>query len=281
METGDRFQRQTAFFGKDGQEKLSRIRAVVVGTGGIGSHVIQQLAFLGVGSITMIDGDPIEETNLNRLVGYRNGDKIGTPKVQIATRNVNEINSVIKISQVVDSFISADGYDALKKANFVFGCVDNDGARLVLNEFCLAYELPLIDIASDILFDGSEYGGRIVTVVDESGCLYCAGEIDPVAAGIDLENPDARRDREAIYGVKKDALSGTGPSVVSINGVVASFGVTEFMLHVTGKRKGQFIRNYLGSRGIINSRSKEHNDCYYCKSVRGTGDRANMQRYLK
>lgn len=281
MGIGERFNRQTAFFGAEGQEKLTQTDVVVVGTGGIGSHVIQQIAFLGVGSITLIDEDPIDETNLNRLIGYRDGDKIGTPKVQIAARNVKEINPMINVTQVPDSFISIDGYKALKKADFVFGCVDNDGARLVLNEFCLVYDVPLIDIASDILFDGTEYGGRIVAVVDATGCLYCAGEIDPVAAGRDLENPDARKDRKAIYGVQKGVLAGTGPSVVSINGLVASLGVTEFMLHITGKRNAQFIRNYLGSRGIVNSRSKEHDDCYYCKAVRGKREKANMAKYIK
>jgi len=277
---GDKYSRQIKFFGEEGQKKLLLNHAVIVGTGGVGSHVAQQLAFLGVGAITLIDGDLLEETNLNRLIGVKAGDPLGMPKVDIAERNILSINTDIQVAKIQDSFITESGFRALKQANIVFGCVDNDGARLVLNEFCLAYELPYIDIASDIMPDGLEYGGRIVTVFNDKGCLYCWGEIDEDNAGKDLENPEARKDREAIYGVMKDELCETGPSVVSINGVVASLAVTEFMVHFTGKRMAQPFLNYMGSRGIVNNRDKSDDDCYYCNAARGQGDKACLDRYL-
>lgn len=278
---GNMHSRQIEFFGEEGQKKLLLNHSIIVGTGGVGSHVAQQLAFLGVGAITLIDGDHLEETNLNRLIGVKAGDPLGMPKVDIAERNILSIKTDIQVAKIQDSFITKSGFRALRQADIVFGCVDNDGARLVLNEFCLAYELPYIDIASDIMPDGLEYGGRIVSVFNDKGCLYCRGEIDEVNAGKDLENPKARKDREAIYGVMKDELGETGPSVVSINGVVASLAVTEFMLHFTGKRMAQLFLNYTGSRGIVNNRDKSDDDCYYCNVVRGQGDNANLYRYLR
>ena len=278
---GNMNSRQIEFFGEEGQKKLLLNHSIIVGTGGVGSHVAQQLAFLGVGAITLIDGDHLEETNLNRLIGVKAGDPLGMPKVDIAERNILSIKTDIQVAKIQDSFITKSGFRALRQADIVFGCVDNDGARLVLNEFCLAYELPYIDIASDIMPDGLEYGGRIVSVFNDKGCLYCRGEIDEVNAGKDLENPKARKDREAIYGVMKDELGETGPSVVSINGVVASLAVTEFMLHFTGKRMAQLFLNYTGSRGIVNNRDKSDDDCYYCNVVRGQGDNANLYRYLR
>lgn len=278
---GNKHSRQIEFFGEEGQKKLLLNHVVIVGTGGAGSHVAQQLAFLGVGAITLIDGDPLEETNLNRLIGVKAGDPLGMPKVDIAERNILSINTDIQVAKIQDSFITESGFRALRQANIVFGCVDNDGARLVLNEFCLAYELPYIDIATDIMPDGLEYGGRVVTVFNNKGCLYCWSEIDEEDAGKDLENPEAKKDRDAIYGVMKDELGETGPSVVSINGIVASLAVTEFMLHSTRKRMAQPFLNYTGSRGIVNGRNKLDDDCYYCNAVRGQGDKANLDRYLR
>ena len=81
MNTG-RFERQVRLFGKEGQERIKNAHVAVIGAGGIGSHVVQQLAFLGVGCLTIIDSDDLEETNKNRLIGSRYDDPIpGTKKV--------------------------------------------------------------------------------------------------------------------------------------------------------------------------------------------------------
>ncbi len=279
--SGNRYDRQISFFGKEGQEKLFREHAIIAGVGGVGSHVAQQLAFLGVGKLTLIDDDELEETNLNRLIGVSSEDAIGTPKVDIAARNILSVNSDIKVTKIKDSLITETGFKALKQGTVVFGCVDNDGARHVLNEFCLAHEKPYIDIASDIMPDTSEYGGRVVSVIGNNGCLYCKDEIDGDIAGQELENPEARKDRDAIYGVHKGDLEETGPSVVSINGVIASMAVTEFVLHTTGKRTAKTLLTYRGSRGIVNINSESKDDCYYCNVIRGKGDEVNLKQYLK
>ena len=64
--TKDRFDRNTRFFGDDGQRRLRETRCTVVGTGGLGTHVIQQLALLGVGHISPIDREELDDTNCNR-----------------------------------------------------------------------------------------------------------------------------------------------------------------------------------------------------------------------
>ncbi|MCF8332072.1 MAG: ThiF family adenylyltransferase [Bacteroidales bacterium] len=279
--SGKRYDRQVSFFGKEGQKTLSNEKIVIAGVGGVGSHVAQQLAFLGVEQLTIVDDDHLEETNLNRLIGVCNKDSFGTPKVDIVERNILSVNPDIQVAKIKESLINERGFEALKKSTAVFGCVDNEAARHVLNEFCLAYEKPYIDIASDIESDTSEYGGRIVAVLGDNGCLYCKDEIDGDIAGLELGNPETRKDREAIYGVDKGELEGTGPSVVSINGVVASIAVTEFILHTTGKRKAKPLLIYRGSRGIICINNDTKEDCYYCNMVKGKGDKANVNRYLK
>jgi molybdopterin-synthase adenylyltransferase len=274
------YSRQISFFGKEGQLKISQNHAIIIGVGGIGSHIAQQLAFLGVEMISIIDHDLLEETNFNRLIGTKHDDPLGTAKVDIVERNILSINPSIKVQKLQNSFLSKPGYDILKSGSIVFGCIDEDGPRFVLNEFCLAYNLPYIDSATDILQGGKDYGGRVVSIYDDKGCLYCWEEIDIEEANKFLENPMAKKDRQNIYGISKEELVRSGPSVVSINGIIASIAVTEFMLQTTGMRPAIPYLTYRGNRGIVNSRAKTDNSCYYCKNVRGEKDNSKMERYL-
>lgn len=164
--------------------------------------------------------------------------------------------------------------------------MDNDGARLVLNELCVAFEITYFDLASDILYDENSlmYGGRVFVNFDDKGCLYCSEEISAAGAAADLSSPETRKDRGDIYGVSKDHLTATGPSVVSINGVVASIGVTEFMVRVTGLRESRRFLQYYADKGIIREREIDLSasaNCHYCKSVRGKREGANIERYLQ
>ena len=82
----DRLLRQS-FLGSDSDATLWRLRVAIVGLGGGGSHIAQQLAHVGVGKFVLIDPDVVEDSNLNRLVGAGARDAIKhTPKVQVLKR---------------------------------------------------------------------------------------------------------------------------------------------------------------------------------------------------
>lgn len=280
-----RFDRQTPLFGEEGQRRIKAAHVAVVGAGGLGSHVIQQLALLGTGRLSVIDSEELAETNKNRYVTARFDDPVpGTLKVNIAERLVKAIDPSIHVDPIPDSLVSDDAYGALISADYVFGCLDSEGARLVLNELCAAYTRPYFDLASDVLLgDPSEYGGRVcVSTWAERGCLVCRDVIDLEEAQFELAGPDARRDRGALYGVPAEALGRSGPSVVSINGVVASLGVTEFMAAVTGLRAPKPFLLYRGGMGRLSSPTDAPQaDCYYCDHVRGRRDQADVQRYVR
>jgi hypothetical protein len=70
----ERYARQEYFFGKDGQRKLEKTRVAIVGVGGIGSHIAQQLAYVGVNDFILLDNDKVDGTNLNRLIGATEKD---------------------------------------------------------------------------------------------------------------------------------------------------------------------------------------------------------------
>ncbi len=280
-----RHERQTrGFFGEEGQERLAEAHVAIVGVGGLGSHVVQQLSFLGVGSLALIDSDVLEEHNLNRLIGAHATDLAAKPKkVEIAKRLANSIDPSIKVTLVPTDLRTHEAFVEIKKSSCVFGCVDNDAARLVLNELCCAYEIPYIDLATDIMQEGGLiYGGRVFVNSDHNGCLYCYGEVSPQKAGLELSAREVLEDRDDIYGVQLQDLAESGPSVVSINGVIASLGVTEFMVMSVGLREPtQFLQYYADrNQRIIATREEPlDSDCYYCKSVRGQRDKVNIGRY--
>ncbi len=280
----ERYQRQELFFGREGQALIARASVAVVGVGGLGTHALQQLALLGVEHLALVDGQELSETNRNRYIGVRTDDPVpGFPKVDLGERIVKEINRAADVTKVPDSLVSNNGFSAIRNADYVFGCLDSEGARLVLNEFCSAYEKPYLDLASDIIAGTNiQYGGRIHVNWMGDSCLMCSGLIDVNEAQRDLAGPSGAREREAIYGIERDLLDNSGPSVVSINGVVASIGVTEFMVGITGVRAPRPLLMYYGTSGKVTTPTDPPApDCYYCKTVRGKGDEAGLQRYLE
>lgn len=280
-----RFDRNERLFGAAGQEKLRATNVAVVGIGGLGTHVVQQLALLGVGRLALIDGEEIDVTNRNRYVGVRHDDPIpGTPKVLVGKRLVNAIDPEIAVSLIQQSVISVEGFDAMKSATHVMACLDTDGIRLVVNELCAAYSIPLFDLASDVpVQDAGEplrYGGRVVYAVGH-GCPVCRAQLDVAEAQLELGGVRARAERDRLYGIQHRDLSMAGPSVVSLNGVVSSLAVTEFMVDVTGLRPANAMLTYRGHLGGVTvAKDAPSAGCYYCKSVYGLGARAGVERYL-
>ncbi|HHJ18511.1 MAG TPA: ThiF family adenylyltransferase [Gammaproteobacteria bacterium] len=278
-----RYDRNIRFFGQDGQNALKNSRVTIAGVGGLGTHVAQQLAYLGVGRITLIDNEHLDETNLNRYVLAFQHDLDTQPlKVDIAESRIALIDPSIKVQKVAATALSAQAFDLLKQSDWVFGCFDRDGPRFVINELCAAYSIPYTDLATEII-PGTPvlYGGRVCTSFDGNGCLACMDVLDMEEVRADLGGASVVNERRALYGVDNTDLGGSGPSVVSLNGVIASYAVTEFMLGATGIRPPVKLAEYRGHEGKIFTNSNPGDcDCYYCKELRGSGDNANIDRYI-
>lgn len=285
MNESQRYDRQIRMFGSDGQQAIAAKRVAIVGLGGLGSHLAQQLAYLGVRMFLLVDRDRVSASNLNRLIGAVPADADSERrKVSVARDMILAIAPGAEVRTVADVFASDEGFEALKTADVVMGAVDNDASRLILNEFCQAYSIPYIDAASDVYVEGSnvEFGGRVVASQDGGGCLHCLDLLDQEAIDVVLADEEARRTREEIYGVPRDALDAAGPSVVSVNGVIASLAVTEFVALVTQIRPPERHLSYRGSLGrVFAGEGPRVERCYYCDELRGEQDRANVERYLR
>src|SRR6267154_1950153 len=114
MEMDSRFDRNIRFFGTEGQGRLHNANVTVIGAGGVGSHVVQQLAFLGVGSINVVDTEELAETNRNRYVTCQFSDPVpGTPKLDIEVRLIHGIDPGIRVKKIQDSLASDLAFEAV------------------------------------------------------------------------------------------------------------------------------------------------------------------------
>jgi molybdopterin-synthase adenylyltransferase len=269
MDAEQRYSRHIGLFGEQGQRRIGESAVAVVGLGGLGSHVVQQLAYLGVGRFSLVDGDTVDPSNLNRLIGATEED-VGLPKAGVAKRQIEAIQPGTKVRAYERHFDPGEDVAWLGECDALFGCLDDDGPRLELVRAASALALPYVDLASDVAPSG-EFGGRIVFAKDGERCLSCLGELDQHALARAQMTPEQRAADDEIYGVDRDALGETGPSVVSVNGVVASLAVTEFFAWLTGMREPRGYLTYRGDLATVGSRADAERDyCHYCMTLWGT-----------
>ncbi len=277
----DRYNRSVLMFGVEGQAKIERSTVSVVGAGGLGCIVVQHLLLLGVKLIYIIDFDLLDETSRNRFVAAKASDPNGkVKKAALLKRLGEEINPTVIVEVIDRKLETKEAFDAIRNSDFVFGCVDEDGPRSILNELCAAYEKPYIDAASDVLEDGA-FGGRVVTCIDGNGCLSCAGVLDRDEIQKYFENENDRSLRRKIYGIDHLALAKKGPSVSPLNGVIASLAAMEFVLALTGFGTPQFHLEYRGHLGTITKVKADSRNCRICKQVRGSRKGALAERHIE
>jgi molybdopterin-synthase adenylyltransferase len=155
--------------GVEGQRRLMAAHALVIGAGGLGSPVALYLGTAGVGTITLIDHDTVDLTNLQRQVAH-NLSRVGQPKAQSAAQSVHAINPDVNVVALHER-AQGTWLDALvAAADVVLDCTDNFKTRHEVNAACVRHRKPLVSGAA-IGFDGqiSVYDTRI----PEAPCYAC------------------------------------------------------------------------------------------------------------
>jgi molybdopterin-synthase adenylyltransferase len=277
----DLYHRQALALGSAGHRKLEQTVVGIVGLGGLGSVVAQQLAYLGVRSLLLVDDDNVEPSNLNRLVGATQ-ENVGQPKAKVAARYIRSINSGADVTALQVNVRSVGALSRLSQCEVLFGCVDTDSARLILNELANAYLIPYIDCGVGIEVDAGKIkdaGGRVIVWVPGRPCLLCAKEIDTRIAAEELESTP-QRDFRKQYGYVSGA-SIPEPAVISLNGLVASVAVTEFLALTTGVRDSRHYTFYdMLEQRVVPRVVHVDNGCVAC-CLTGMGEKANLDRYAR
>ena len=138
--------------GVEGQEQLLASHALVIGAGGLGSPVALYLGSAGVGRITVVDHDVVDETNLQRQIAH-NLARVGMAKALSIQQAVAAINPDVVVTPVVQR-ADAQLLDSLvAQADVVLDCTDNFATRHAINRACVHHSKPLVSGAA-IRMDG-------------------------------------------------------------------------------------------------------------------------------
>lgn len=171
-------------FGVEGQRRLQQSRVLVIGCGGLGSPLLLYLAAAGVGRLTLVDGDSVDLTNLQRQILYTEAD-LGLAKAEVAARRLRALNSDIDVTAVGDSFGAAAAGEsdegnwqkerALVEAHdLLVDCTDNFASRYLINDLCVEYNKPWVYAS---IF---QFAGQCALFEPGGPCFRCLFPESPV-----------------------------------------------------------------------------------------------------
>jgi len=236
------FDRQVRVFGSRTVEDLAQLRVGVIGCGGTGSAVASLLTRIGVSRLVLVDGDRVDETNLNRLHFSTRADAIaGRFKVDVvgdAIAAIGLARSVVRIRRFDDA---PECRDALRACDVIFGCTDDHLGRNLLNRLAHFYLIPVIDLG--VLIDPNEQGGydsfdgRVTVVQPGYPCQVCRQLISSQR----MLEEGMRRSDPQLYEQHRRAgyIEGEGdpsPVVVTFTTEIAAVAVNELLHRLTGFR---------------------------------------------
>ncbi|MDQ1336241.1 MAG: Thiamine biosynthesis protein ThiF [Thermodesulfobacteriota bacterium] len=138
-----RYQRNQQSLSCRQQLSLFRGQVAVIGCGGLGGYIVEELARLGVGNITVVDPDTFDEHNLNRQL-FSKLANLGQPKVTVAADRIKEINPAVTIEPVRNTFSGKNGRELIEQVKVVADALDSIPRRLELAEVCDKCGIPLV-----------------------------------------------------------------------------------------------------------------------------------------
>ena len=242
------------------------------------------MAYLGVKDFVIIDPDHVEDTNLNRLIGATLED-VGKSKVSVFKKIITNISTEkTKVKDLHENLRNQSVFDELKQVDVIFGCVDNDGPRLILNELALSYLIHYIDCGSGINVENSRItfaGGQVIVINPDGPCLHCAEMIDSAEASENLTPKNIKENQKTVGYVQGADI--TAPSVVSLNGVIASVAVTEFIKLATAFETPRTFTAYdmveRKDPALVKRIVRLDENCLHHTFI-AIGDKISLERYI-
>lgn len=282
----DKFDRQVSILGKAGQESLAQKHVIITGAGGIGSNIAVLLAHAGIGKLTIIDYDIIDETNLPRVIGATMEDVLNkVPKVDIIKRYISNVAPDCEVVTYQTPVEDPGLQPLLTEADAIICATDSTRSRALLNQLCQQYYIPLLDLG--VQFKANTESGKLINeigkvnlVLPGTPCLVCTGHIDPERLRIEGLSDHQREILEQdgyIQGIDEPE-----PSMMPYNMEVAARGTQILIAQLTGLRSidsNLYERfAFLGLAGrphFKHVRKAADPECIFCSpysAYLGTGD---------
>lgn len=176
----DRYSRQVLFggIGATGQQRLGAAHVAIVGCGAMGAASASLLARAGVGTLTLIDRDFVEPSNLQRQVLFDEADaKESLPKAEAARRHIAEFNSGITVHARIADLVPGNVAELLAGADILLDATDNFETRYLINDYGVAEGKPWIYAAAIGAYAATmnilPLGARSLDPAPATACLAC------------------------------------------------------------------------------------------------------------
>ncbi|MBR3767314.1 MAG: tRNA threonylcarbamoyladenosine dehydratase [Clostridia bacterium] len=161
--------RTAMLLGEEALKKLQNSQIIIFGLGGVGSYTAEALARVGVGKLTLVDGDKISLSNINRQL-YALHSTVGKYKTDVAKERISDINPDCRINIITD-FVTEDNINLFftEKYDFCIDAIDDTNAKTAIAVKCESMEIPLI--AS--MGTGAKLSGEHFRITDINKTEYC------------------------------------------------------------------------------------------------------------
>lgn len=229
------FDRNVRALGTAVQRAFSSLHVGIVGCGGTGSAVAEQLCRLGVRNFTLFDPDTLSDSNVTRVYGsFPSG--VGRPKVGVLAAHLLNIAPDARCKTVPSMITVEVAAKEMIPCDIVFGCTDDNAGRLVLSRFSTYFLTPVFDCG--VLVSANSNGrltginARVTVLHPNTACLVCRGRIDLQRAGVELMTPDERKRLENEG--YAPALGRVEPAVVPFTTMVAATVTSELLERFIG-----------------------------------------------
>lgn len=157
---------QLSQLGAEGQARLKRSHVLIVGCGGLGSPVALYIAAAGVGRITLVDGDTVDVTNLQRQILFGT-EQVGASKAESGKQRLQSLNPEIKVSSVNEHLTPKNAEGLITSADLVIDCTDNFSARYLINDLCVKNNKSWLFAAIH------QFKGQCALFSPGEGCFRC------------------------------------------------------------------------------------------------------------
>ncbi|HXM40055.1 MAG TPA: ThiF family adenylyltransferase [Bryobacteraceae bacterium] len=226
-EERERYSRQILFagLGEDGQERLMRSHAAMVGCGALGSFQAAALARAGVGRLTIVDRDYVEPSNLQRQWLFEESDAVeALPKAVAAVRRLARINSAVQARGMVADLTPANIDELLGEAQVILDGTDNFETRYLVNDYALSRGIPWIYGAAV-----GSYGLAMPVIPGRTACLRCVYPDPPSGAQPTCETAGVLNSITAVIGALQtaDALKILAGRTESVHACLTTVDVWE------------------------------------------------------
>lgn len=273
------FDRQVIAFGEAIQSLLRGLHIGIVGAGGTGSAIGEQLIRSGVGQLTVVDYQELEDTNVTRVYGSMMR-QVRSRKVDVLAGNAKRIG-VGTIVNRIPSMVDRRALEALQGCDVIFACTDDHTGRFDVSRLAYWCLIPVFDLGAQLDPVASSQQGiysRVDVEMPGTPCPQCTGLADPnqlLAEGLP-EDERLEREREGYLPGQRNR----DPAVIAFTTLAASLGFAELLLRLTGLSVGSPSRLMLNVHDRRLGVSTMPHMGHWCSDPATWGAIRDGQRYL-